>query len=116
MHSQHQRPLKGYRVIDLTTYVAAPSCSRFMADWGAEVIKVEPLSGDPFRTFGPTMSTPATDEENPLWDLLNANKRSLAVDLKVMEGRKVLGKLLEGADVFFDQLKAGGLEKARTGL
>jgi crotonobetainyl-CoA:carnitine CoA-transferase CaiB-like acyl-CoA transferase len=109
--NEKDRPLSGYRVVDLSTYVAAPSCSRLLADWGADVIKVESVSGDAFRYFGPTMFTPAKDEENPLWDMLNSNKRGLALDLKSPEGKEIFHKLLSVADVFLTNTRPEALEK-----
>jgi len=50
--------LSGVRVVDLTTYAAAPGAARMMADWGAEVIKVEGMTGDPMRVFGHSMGVP----------------------------------------------------------
>lgn len=115
MVKQTDRPLNGYRVVELSTYVAAPSCSRLLADWGADVIKVESTAGDAFRYFGPTMSVPADDEENPLWDVLNSNKRGMGVDLKTPEGRDVLDRLLGKADVFVTNTRPEALEKLGLG-
>lgn len=104
-------PLSGYRVVELSSYLAAPSSSRLLADWGADVIKVESLSGDAFRHFGPTMSAPAHDEENPLWDILNSNKRGLALNLKAPEGKRIFETLLEKADVFLTNTRPEALKK-----
>ena len=59
-------PLEGIRVIEYANYVAAPVTGRLLADWGAEVIKVEPLSGDSMRFVGMQWNFPIDDEENPL--------------------------------------------------
>ena len=102
--------LSGIRVVELTSYVAAPSCSRLLADWGADVIKVEPLSGDVWHSWGPVMFTPADDEENPLWDLVNANKRGIALNIKRPEGQQILHDLLKKADVFLTNTRLDTLK------
>lgn len=103
--------LKGIRVVDLTTYAAAPGAGRMMADWGADVIKVETFDGDPMRHFGDSMGVPATDEENPIWELENGNKRGVSIDMKNPEGKKVMMKLLETADAFISNVRLGSLKK-----
>jgi len=108
---ENSSPLAGIRVVELTSYVAAPSCSRILADWGAEVIKVEPPSGDIWRYFGTTMFTPANEEENPFWDIMNSNKRGIALDLKLTEGQEILHKLLKRADVFLTNARPDVLKK-----
>jgi len=107
------KPLSGYRVVELSSYIAAASCSRILAEWGADVIKVESTSGDAFRYFGPTMSTPANDEENPFWDVLNSNKRGVALNLKAPEGKKIFYELLEKADVFLTNIRPEALVKLK---
>ena len=69
--------LKGIRIIDFTTYVAAPGAGRIMADWGADVIKVEGLSGDPMRNFGVQMGIPATDDVTPFGSWRTATSAAL---------------------------------------
>ena len=94
------KPLEGVKVVDLSTYVAASSCGRMMADWGADVIKVEAPSGDGYRKFGRAYKCPVDDDCNPLFDSLNANKRGIVINLKTEEGMAVMHKMLETADVF----------------
>ena len=65
MSNEFADVLKGIKVIELSTYAAAPGCAKALAEWGAEVIKIEAPNGDPFRFFGASMGTPITDEENP---------------------------------------------------
>ena len=103
--------LEGYRVVDLSTYVAAPTCGRLFADMGAEVIKVEPPSGDVWRYFGTACRCPATEEENPVFDMYNANKKNLCLNLKAPEGREIFFKLLETADVFITNNRVQALKK-----
>lgn len=105
------KPLNGIRVVDFTTMVAGPGCARILADWGADVIKVEPTSGEPWRYFGGVMGVPTSEEENPMWEVGNANKRGIALDLKSQEGINILHKLLESADVFLTTTREGALKK-----
>ena len=82
------RPLEGVKVLELSTMVAAGSCGRMLADWGATVIKVEAESGDMFRNFPKTFLVPCTMDENPLFDNLNAGKRGIVLNLKTPEAWK----------------------------
>lgn len=104
--------LKGIKVVDFTTYAAAPCSMRLLADWGADVIKVESFSGDPMRGFGVNLAqTPYTEEENPVWEYENGNKRGIAVDLKTEKGMELMHRLLSEADVFVSNVRAAALEK-----
>ena len=105
------KPLSGYRVVELSTFVAAPSCGKILADWGADVIKVDSPSGDVFRHYGQVMNMPASEEENPVWDMLNGNKRGMAIDLKTSDGTTLFHKLLETADVFLTNIRPTALKK-----
>jgi crotonobetainyl-CoA:carnitine CoA-transferase CaiB-like acyl-CoA transferase len=106
--------LKGIRVIDLTTYAAGPVCSRVLGDWGADVIKIEPLTGDTYRHFGLMMGTPVGEDEDPLFYIDNANKRGIAIDLKAPEGKQVMYKLLDSADVLVTNYRYDAI--SRLGL
>ena len=94
------KPLEGVKVIDLTYFVAGPGAARILADWGADVIKVEPSFGDPGRGTGATMSCPTNKDCNPFYTAYNANKRGLSLNLKSEDGKAILDKMLETADVF----------------
>lgn len=86
----------GLRVVDLTTSVAGPYATMLLADFGAEVVKVEKLDGDDARTWGP----PFLDGE-ALWFLsMNRNKKSVVLDLRSLEGKAQLAQLIRSADVF----------------
>ena len=102
-------PLEGIRVVELGVWVAGPAAGGILADWGADVVKVEPLGGDPGRLFrymlGGDMPT------NPVFDMDNRGKRSIAVDLTSSEGRRVMEDLLSAADVFVTNVRLGGLER-----
>lgn len=106
------KPLEGIRVIELATYVAAPASARVLADLGAEVIKIESASGDPFRRNASVYHMPEeSDLENPCFDSVAVNKSFMALDLKSDKGKEVLEKLLEGADVFITNTREASLER-----
>jgi len=90
---------EGLKVIDCASYIAAPAAATVMSDFGAEVIKIEPLTGDPYRT----PAQPPVDAKspvNPNWLMDSRNKKSLAVNLASEAGRAILYKLVREADVF----------------
>ena len=103
--------LAGIKVVDFTTFAAAPGAGRLMGDWGADVIKVESLGGDPMRWFGKNMGLPTTDEENPIWEFENGNKKSVTINLKDPDGMAIMMKLLEDADIFITNVRLGSLKK-----
>lgn len=106
------RPLDGIKVVELGTHVAVPKAARMMADWGAEVIKIEPPRGEAWRNVIPRVwNLPSEDGNNPIMQPENANKRSLSLNLKEETGREVLFKLLEDADVFLTNTRGAALEK-----
>ena len=104
-------PLTGYKVIEVSTHVAVPVASRIMADFGADVIKVEPLSGDPWRVGGRLYNLPIENEKNPLFEVSNANKKLLSLDLKSEKGKEIIHELLSDADVFLTNLRGPALKK-----
>lgn len=107
-----QAPLSGIKVLDLSTYVAAPVCCRLLADMGAEVIKVERPDGDTWRTTGKAyVPQRFTDAENPVFDIYNSGKQHIALDLKTPEGKDVFFKLLEQADVFVTNTRPAALRR-----
>jgi crotonobetainyl-CoA:carnitine CoA-transferase CaiB-like acyl-CoA transferase len=104
------RPLEGVRVLDLTQLLPGPYCTMVLGDLGADVVKVEPPSGgDPMRRVPPWVG-----EESAAFLAVNRNKRSLAVNLKRPEGRDLLLRLAEGADVWVEGFRPGVM--ARLGL
>jgi crotonobetainyl-CoA:carnitine CoA-transferase CaiB-like acyl-CoA transferase len=92
--------MDGVRVVDLSVFAAGAVCTRILADWGADVVKIEPLQGETYRWFGLMMGTPVGEDEDPMFEIDNANKRGLALDLKRPEGREIMHRLFEKADVF----------------
>ena len=102
--------LKGLKVIEYATYIAAPGAGGLMADWGADVIKIEPPGGDPIRRFFDTIGSDIA--ENPVFDLDNRGKRSIIIDTAQNEGRELVRKLVQEADVFITNVRPGGLTRA----
>jgi len=94
-------PLDGVRVVDVTTSYAGPTCTQLLGALGADVIKVEPPSGDEARSWGP----PFAGDLGTLFVAVNSGKRSVALDLR--RGGDVLGRLVDGADVFVQSLRPG---------
>lgn len=104
-------PLEGIKVVELGMWVAGPACAATLADWGAEVVKIEPPLGDPFRGI---LATAGIDGVNPPFELDNRGKRSVALDLSTEAGRALAAELVDGADVFVTNARPGAL--ARAGL
>lgn len=98
--------LKGVRVVELSSMIAVPYAAANLVSLGAEVVKVEPLSGDPARAFS---SMAAPERIAPAFLAANGGKRSLSVDLATPEGREIILDLVAGADVVLDNLRPGGL-------
>lgn len=106
------KQLEGVKVVDLSTYIAAPSCGRILASYGAEVIKVESPKGDDLRKAQVSYNYPAEEGEYSLgMDVQNANKKGLCLNLKTPEGMEAMLKLLETADVFLTNNRVQALVK-----
>ncbi len=101
-------PMTGVRVVELAVWVAGPSCGGILADWGADVVKIEPPEGDPFRGV---MALGGFAGSNPAFALDNRGKRSIAIDLRTDEGREAAAKLVATADVFLSNLRPGALRR-----
>lgn len=104
-------PLHGLRVVDLSTVVAGPGCARYLADFGATVVKVErPSGGDTTRSMG--FVDPADPDGSSLfWKLIGRNKSCVVADLKDPADRDRVARLIDGADVVIENLRPGGLER-----
>jgi crotonobetainyl-CoA:carnitine CoA-transferase CaiB-like acyl-CoA transferase len=104
-------PLEGIKVVEIGFWVAGPATAGILADWGASVVKVEPPpAGDPFR--GIFLSAVGIDVPfNPPFELDNRGKRSVAIDLSREEGRELVRRLVDAADVFVSNLRPGALER-----
>ena len=102
--------LDGIRVLDVGSFVFGPAAATVMADFGADVIKLEPpATGDPYRSLHQMPPLPALDEDY-CWTLTSRSKRSVALDLKDAEARELLLRLVDGADVFLTNYPVRVLE------
>ncbi len=101
--------MSGVKVVEMSTYVAGPMCSRVLGDWGADVIKVESYRGDPVRVLGMNMLAPTDVEENPAFFVTNSNKRIIALNQRTEEGKEIMRKLVEEADVFITNYRKEAL-------
>jgi crotonobetainyl-CoA:carnitine CoA-transferase CaiB-like acyl-CoA transferase len=105
-----QGPLTGYRVLELGTTVAGPFCARLMADFGADVVKVEPFEGDPIRSAGKHL-----DGKSLYAASILRNKRLISVDLRQASGRDIIKRLVPKFDVVVENFRPGALEKLGMG-
>jgi crotonobetainyl-CoA:carnitine CoA-transferase CaiB-like acyl-CoA transferase len=94
---------EGLKVIDCASFIAAPAAATIFADFGADVIKIEPPSGDPYRKLPQIKGQPQCDE-NYAWLLTDRSKRSLALDLTKPQAQAVLARLVASADVFITNM------------
>ncbi len=115
MTADNRGALRGIRVLDLTHAVAGPYCAQVLADQGADVIKVEPLEGDFFRKVGPFRADDQLHAYGGVFQAVNRNKRSIALNLKSPQGREVFLELIRSADVLVENFRAGVLEKLGLG-
>lgn len=101
-----QSLLEGVRVLELGTTIAGPFCARLLADFGAEVVKVEPLEGDPIRTSGKRF------RDKPLYAAsIMRGKQLIAIDLRTPEGQELIRKLVAKSDILVENFRPGTLEK-----
>jgi crotonobetainyl-CoA:carnitine CoA-transferase CaiB-like acyl-CoA transferase len=101
----------GVRVVELAQWVFVPVAGALLADWGADVIHIEPLEGDPYRGLITQGIGAGGNGVNLSMALANRNKRSIAMDVRSERGREVLHRMLESADVFLTNLRPGALER-----
>jgi formyl-CoA transferase len=110
MNNLSNGALAGLKVIDLSRVLAGPFCTQILGDHGAEIIKVEPPAGDETRTWGPF-----GPNGSAYYSGINRNKHHAAIDFSKKEGRDLLLRLLEGADVLIHNFKVGTLERWELG-
>ncbi len=108
-------PLDDVRVLDLTRHAAGPFATRLLADYGADVIKIEPPEGDPARRLPPFMGDDPGPDRSGMFLFLNTNKRSVVLDLKTDEGRDRFLELARGADVVVENFMPGTLDRLGIG-
>ncbi|AGP66501.1 MULTISPECIES: CaiB/BaiF CoA transferase family protein [Mycobacterium] len=102
-------PVEGVKVVELGVWVAGPAAGGILADWGADVIKIEPPTGDPARMFGRMLGCDMG--LNPPFEMDNRSKRSVVLDLGTDAGRANAFELLAGADVFLTNVRPGALQR-----
>src|SRR5256714_8363911 len=98
-------------ILDLSHALAGPFASTMLGDYGADIIKIEPLEGEIARAWGP----PFYGAESAYFVNLNRNKKSVALDLKQPEGKAIFFKLLERADVVIENLRVGTVDRLGIG-
>jgi crotonobetainyl-CoA:carnitine CoA-transferase CaiB-like acyl-CoA transferase len=104
--------LSDIKVLDLTWYISGPFCTKFLADFGAEIIKVErPLTGDPARSIGPFLNDDSDLEKSLLFSNLNLNKRSIVLDLKSTSGQETVKELVREADILVESFRPGVMKR-----
>src|ERR1700754_2825791 len=96
------RSFQGLRVLDFSTTIAGPHCTRMLADMGAEVVKVESVEGETMRT-----RPPVRNNSSSVFGQLNAGKKSLVLDLKSLKAIEVIRKLVANADILVENFRPG---------
>ena len=102
-------PMEGVKVVELGVWVAGPAAGGILADWGADVIKIEPPAGDPARMFGRMLGLDAG--VSPPFEMDNRGKRSVVLDLGTPDGKTAAFELLAAADVFITNVRPGALRR-----
>lgn len=106
--------LQGYRVIEVAQFTFVPSCGGLLADWGADVIKIEhPVRGDAQRGFVQWSGSPVDPDHNPMLEHSNRGKRSVGLDLSKPEGQALLHEMAKGADVFLTNMLPADRQKLK---
>jgi formyl-CoA transferase len=106
---ENMSALEGVKVVEFTSYVSGPYAGMLLADFGADVVKVEPPeTGDPFRRWGEI-------DYNATFGSVNRNKKSVTIDLKSPEGHAQALRLMDEADVVIENLRSGSLDRMKLG-
>ncbi len=104
---QNDQPLNGIRVLDLTQFLSGPFATQILADLGADIIKLEPPQGDPIRAVPPHF----VGENSVYYLCINRNKRTVAVDMKVTQGRELVKRLALSSDIVMENFRPGVLDR-----
>jgi crotonobetainyl-CoA:carnitine CoA-transferase CaiB-like acyl-CoA transferase len=104
-------PMEGIKIVELGVWVAGPAAGGILADWGADVVKIEPPTGDPGRLFGRMLGLDI--DVSPPFEMDNRSKRSIVLDLTTDNGRATALELISGADVFVTNVRPGALRRLR---
>jgi len=111
-----EQALSDVRVLDLTWYIAGPYCTKLLADYGAEVVKIEkPGEGDPARRLGPFLGDDPHPEKSGLYLHLNTNKRGVTLNLKSQAGKNIFKDLVKDADILVESFRPGVMERLGLG-
>jgi crotonobetainyl-CoA:carnitine CoA-transferase CaiB-like acyl-CoA transferase len=107
--------LDGIKVVELSTWFAGPTCGMWLGEHGADVVRVEPIEGDPLRGIMGSGALPAelANTYNWMWELANRSKKCIALDLKQDESRKIMHDMIKNADVFLANLRPLTLKRAQ---
>ena len=105
------KPLEGIRIVDLSYHVAGPATTGILADWGADVIKVEPPFGEPGRPTGLSIGMRADDGCNPYFGIDNTNKRDIAINLKTEAGKELLDEILGKSQAMVTNFRPEALKR-----
>jgi crotonobetainyl-CoA:carnitine CoA-transferase CaiB-like acyl-CoA transferase len=104
-------PLAGFKVVELAMWAAGPMVGGILADWGAEVIKIEAADGDPFRALNLRPGKETVTETSIEFQVNNRAKRSIVLDVKTDDGRRIALELIHRADIFLTNLRVNALER-----
>jgi crotonobetainyl-CoA:carnitine CoA-transferase CaiB-like acyl-CoA transferase len=106
------QPLAGVRVLDLTKVLAGPLCTQYLADMGADVIKIEAVQGgDDTRAWEPLVGEEGAGQDGAMFMAANRNKKSLALDMKTAKGRDIVRQLAREADIFVESFGTGVVQR-----
>jgi crotonobetainyl-CoA:carnitine CoA-transferase CaiB-like acyl-CoA transferase len=107
--------LSGIKVVEVSTWFAGPTCGMWLGEHGADVVRAEPIEGDPLRGILSSGVLPAelANTHNWMWEMANRSKRCIALDLKLEESQRIMHRMIKGADVFLANLRPPTLKRAK---